>query len=356
MSDIRLNVSGIAYTGWTSIQIQQSLDQICGSFGFATSDKFPDKPSSWKIKMGDYCTVTVDDTTVASGYIDDMPIDYDAENHSIQISGRDKTCDLVDCDFVGGVNEWNDQTILKLIQNLCTPYDIDVTTDSTVASDVTTIIPKFVAEEGATVSELIRKLCMHKAILPISLGDGKLTLTRAGSSRSSDRLVQSVNILAGHLDQSNRDRYSNYIAKGQGEESSLKKLLSSTEPEGEATDDVINRYRTKVFLMDGNVDSGKCKNHANFEARMRAGQSRAIEYTVQGWTQSTGTPWKLNSLVRVSDDFFGVKATKLIAGITYTYNNDDGEIASIRLVDKEAYEYAEVPITGIKSKWDDILG
>ncbi len=101
MSDkIVLKVGGKVYSGWTEVHVSQSLDQLTGTFSFSITNPYPDIPSGWSIKLGGYCVVEINDQVVISGYIDDMPIDYDATSHTIQISGRDRTADLVDCTFV----------------------------------------------------------------------------------------------------------------------------------------------------------------------------------------------------------------------------------------------------------------
>ena len=358
MSDIRLRVNGISYQGWKSIQVSTSMDQICGTFGFSSVDKYTGKPRDWKMAIGDLCEVTVDGNIICTGYIDEMPITYDAETHSIQVSGRDKTADLVDCSFVdpvNNVNEWNGQTIMKLIKNICDPFDISVTIDSSVSSDVNDTVERFAANEGETAFDSVLKLCKHKAILPLSYGDGRLTLTRAGAKRAVDTLELGVNILAGDLSQSNRERFSKYIVKGQGNEKTSLDLTSVTQASGEATDAVIsgkNRYRPLVILTDGEVNAGNCQSLARFEARNRAGRSRSLRYSVVGWTQSNGKPWELNSTVRVRDSYFDIDGTKLISAIEFTLDDTNGEIAYLTLVDKEAYELREEPIELIKTKYD----
>jgi prophage tail gpP-like protein len=355
MSDIRLKVNGLSYGGWTSIRVSQSMDQICGTFGFASSDKYPGKPANWRILMGDYCEVSVEGTTICSGYVDDLPISYDAESHSLQIGGRDKTADLVDCSFVdpiNNVNEWNNQTILKLIKNICDSFGISVTVHSSVASDLTETIKKFAANEADTAFDSILRLCKHRAVLPLSYGDGKLTLTRAGTKRAVDTLELGVNILSGDLSQSNKERFSKYIAKGQGNEVSSLDLASITEPYGEATDEIVTRYRPFVILAEGETNTGDCQALARFEARNRAGRSRSLNYTVQGWAQSNKKPWELNSTVRVRDPNFSIDGTKLISAIDFSYDDVNGELTILTLVDKETYELREEPIELIKTKFD----
>lgn len=349
MSDIRLNLNGISYGGWKSIQINKSVDQITNAFGISVSDLNPGKPDKWNIKIGDECTITVDNQAVITGYIEAIPISYSATSHSFNIEGRDKTCDLVDCSYVGTGSEWLNQSIEKLIKTLCEPFSIDVEVDSGIASAVTTPIDKFVVDQGETVGELISKLCRMAAIIPISLGDGKLTLTRAGINTAHDPLELGKNVKTADFSQSNRDRYSLYIAKGQGNGNDNKTVADVTNCTGRAEDKIIagdnNRYRPLIILADRATNNAECKNLARWESRVRAGNSRKISYEVQGWTQSNGDIWQINSLVKVKDYFLNFEASLLISGIEFSLDDDAGSVTRITVVDPTTYKLTPEPIT-----------
>lgn len=357
MSKIELRVNGVSYIGWKSIKVSQSLDQLCGSFAFGASEEFPGKPENWQIYMGDTCKVLVNGKVLSTGYIEDIPIDYDDTTHDIQFNGREITCDLVDCTYEDENNKgnWLKQTVSKLIQNLCLPFDIPISIDSSVSSDLNTQLSKFTVGQGDPIIESLLKLCKHKAVLPISYGDGRLTLTRAGTNKSFDSIEFGVNAKRASLNQSDRDRFSNYTVKGQDNEDSFKSLLNITQPHGTATDERVRRYRPYTMIAEGEVNSADCFKLARYEARNRAGRSRSITYTIPGWVQSDGSLWKINSMTRVKDSFAHIDETLLISGITYSIDDTEGEIVSITLTKKEAYELLEIPIRNIKTAFDKLI-
>jgi len=182
MSKIILKVKEKEYSGWESAHVGKSLLQISGSFDFTATGIFGHVPEKWDIKLGDSCTVEIDDQVLITGYIEDMPISYDKETHTIQVAGRDKTGNLVDCSYIETPNVWEKESVFNIISTLCDPFEINVVVNITVTDEVTAEIPKFKADEGETVYEMISRLCRHKAILPVSYGDGYLTLTRAGQA------------------------------------------------------------------------------------------------------------------------------------------------------------------------------
>lgn len=337
MSEILLKVNGLEYSGWKSIQVNRSIDVMCGAFGMNITDKFPGNLSGWQLKMGDECTVTIGDKTLITGYIDEINIDYDDNSHSIQVSGRDTVSDLIDCSFADTPNEWKNLTVGQIIKNLCKPFSKEVVINTSVTTEANTIIPTFKANEGETVSELIIELCRKKAILPISLGDGKLTLTRAGVDSLTDTLVLGENIKAGSITQSNMDRYSIYHVKGQGAGSDSLGLSDFTQPTGTQEDEIINRYRPIVILSEQSSNNAECRNRARWEARIRAGRSRALNYTVQGWLMRNGNPWPINSLIEVVDDFLDISEKFLISGVVFTLDNNGSE-TGLTLTKPETYD------------------
>jgi prophage tail gpP-like protein len=339
MNNVSLNISGKRFEGWTGASINKSLFSMTGTFGLTATDIFPGNAEKWGLAMGDSCTVAINNQIIISGYIEDIPISYSMDSHNIQISGRDKTADLIDCSFTETSREWNGQSISKVITDLCSPFDITVEVDDSVTTQANTKIANetFKANEGDVVFDLIFKLCKMKGILPVSYGDGKLFLTGTGVEVANDILELGKNVKSGNIEQSNKERYQTYIVKGQGKKTDLKTLTDTTHPFGQHTDDVILRNRPLVIFPETSCDTKYCQDRAKWEAINRAGNSRRLEYEVQGWTQSNGEIWPLNSLVNVKDDFLQINSTLLISAINFSINNDTGAITRLTLVHPDTF-------------------
>ncbi len=374
--EITLSVRGEVFRGWTSVFVEKSLYQMVGSFSLTGTNIFPGNAQEWGIAMGDECKITIDDQDIITGYIDDIPIIYDAENHNIQLNGRDKTSDLVDCSFVqegdDQVNEWKGQKIIRIIEDLANAFGIAVSVDNsifpgvsldfqqdTVESRLNEKLPyesNFKANEGDTVFDLILKLCQMKAVLPISYGDGWLRLTEAGAVLANDSLQLGVNIKAGAITQSNRDRFSRYIVKGQGEKTKDNTGAEASQVKGEYLDAVVSRYRPFVILSEYKIDNKWAQDRAKWEAVNRAGTSRNVEYEIRGWTQSNGAVWPLNALVSVRDDFLEIKDNEplLIAAIDFIQDEESGTITRLTLVHPDSFKLPPSldPIKTISSGFD----
>ncbi len=358
-SEIVLVVEGLRYEGWKEIEVVKSLNNLTTTFGFLISDKYPGDANRWPIKLGQPCSIEVNQALIAKGYIDEMNVRYDAISHSLNFAGRDATGDLIDCChyYDGYKNEWIKQTILSIVQSLCDHFDIIVNVDEDVESDAAYVVPTFKSNEGDRVIDLIVKVCLKKAILPVSYGDGHLTLTRAGGAeRASDDIEIGWNVLSGEAVLSNLERYDQYIVKGQGKGNDDKDLASIVQSKGTAEDNIILRHRPLVLLSESMTTNKECENRARWESRLRFGKSRAYRYELQGWLQSNGKPWPLNGKVRIRDSYFGIDSEYLISDIDYRLSSDEGRKVTLTVVDPTTYELLDASIEADKKSSFDYEG
>ena len=358
MNDIALHIKGKKFEGWTSANVQKSLYQMTGSFSLGVTDIFPNGPKKWSIKMGDECSVSINNQIIITGYIEDIPISYGPEDHSISFGGRDKTGDLIDCSFTETAKEWNSQKIVTIIEALCDPFGIDVVVDDSVETKANekTAKDQFKINEGETVFDTIFRLCKPKGILPVSYGNGKLILTGTGTQKAADTLRFGENILSGSISQSDKDRFAEYIVKGQGETTSWRTPTEAASPKGVYKDVIILKsrpWRKIVIWPESSSTIGYCKDLAKWECLNRAGKSRSVDYEVQGWTQSNGKVWPLNALVNVKDSFLDIDKKMLIASVGFSIDDTSGTKTRLNLVSPDTFEMPPInPTEEMSTGWD----
>lgn len=339
LSKFGIKVNEHTYDSWSHMQVDTSMNTMSSSFVFSDFDFSRGEFSKWKIKKGDSVSVFIEDETIVTGYIDSIPIEYGGKTSSIQFIGRDKTCDLIDCTYNEDNNEFKKQTRANIIKRLINQFGISLTIDSTATSAANVVLDTFKADEGRYICDLISEICRDAGILPLSKGDGKLTLTKATTTDTANDSIQfDSNAVHGRLIQDDSSRFSDYIVKGYGIGGDNKQPKDFTEPSGTFSDPIITRYRPMTIFADRITDNGKCKERAKWEARIRAGYSRGIIYKLPGWMQSNESIWKKNTLVTVYDKVLGISATQfLIAEVSYIYDKQDGAYCMVRLVDKDTY-------------------
>ena len=353
MSELILKINEVNYSGFDSVHIRKSMLDICGGFAVSVDNFFHGGTTAQEIKMGHGVKIEINGSQIIDGWIDEMPIIFGRNVDRIEIRGRDNTCDLVDCCWDETPNEWKNQSIKNLIKTLCNKFSITVIIDDSAQSEVETKIETFKASEGMPISELIFKLCKDRGILPISKGDGFLTLIKATSSEyTNDAIIVRANAEGGKLVQSNINRYSVYKVKGYGIATDNKTLQDYIECYGEFSDPIISRERPFVVFSENASTNFLCKKRAISEARIRAGLSRSVIYNMDGWVQSNDELWEKNKLVKIEDNFTGINDTMLIIATDFIYNEDDGgDATKLMCVDKNTFSLSE-DVINIKTRFD----
>ncbi len=346
--DVRLSVDGVLYGGWEVIRIQRSIEQIAGKFDLSVTERWSGQDTPRPILPGAECRVLVDGAPVITGYIDDVEVSYDANTHTVAVSGRDRTGDLVDCSAPVKGNQSFTRPLLDLAQRLCKPFDIEVSTDT----DAGGPFRQFSWNPGDSVFSVIENAARIRAVLMVSDGLGALLITRASKERIDATIKLGVNALSCAGQFSHKDRYSEYTVLGQ--QAAADDGLSPTDaaqPKGVSKDEHITRYRPLIVLAEKDVDFSKAKTRAEWERNVRFGRSQRLNYTVRGWHYKPGELWPINRLVAVQDDFLGLDTDRLIAGVTLMLDTN-GLRTELSLTPREAFDL--IPLPEADDAWGQI--
>ena len=220
---VTLSIAGRRHEGWTSAVVTRSLETIAGMFRIALSERAPGEAARRVIRAGDPCEVALDGERVLRGFVDTARVSYDAGSHSIEVTGRDATGDLVDCSAATKPGEWHEAKLEEIVAALCEPFGIPVRTEA----DTGLKFRRFRIDEGETAFEAIERGCRFRAVLPLSDGAGGLVLGRPTRSRTATALRRGVNILSASGDVSWQDRFSEYTLLGQQAGTTSSKTTSS---------------------------------------------------------------------------------------------------------------------------------
>lgn len=322
-----LTIAGDRYEGWTSIGITRSIESLAGGFEFALATRQYSDAPRWPLRTAAECAVHIDSELIATGYVDAIEVEYDAGNHSITVSGRDRTGDLVDCSAVTAPGSWTGRKIEAIAQELAAPFGIRVTA----RVDTGAPVKRFTLQQGETVFAAIERLASFRALLPIATVDGQLELIRPGDGTAAAQLVEGENILVGRARHDARERYSDYLVKGQasGDDHASGKAVAG--PKASARDPAIRRHRPLMVIGEDQATPGSLAKRAQWEASTRAARAQSAQLTVAGWRRPDGALWTPNILV-------GVKAPGLFI---------DGEllVSEVRLGKDESGTTTELTVT-----------
>lgn len=351
---ISLAVNGVRIYGWESVEISKSMTSLCGTFSLsqsATRDGV--NLEHLPVFPGDRVQIWRDDVLIMTGFVDDTSPSIDSSSHTIGVSGREITGDLVDCGLLAtgkNAGTWRTKiTLPQLITQLVEPFGIKCS--SAGGADVGEAFPKFSAEPGDSIFTTIQKACILRGVLPMTAGDGSVILVQEGKGHAKDALVYGVNIKKASGKFSLKDRYSVYIVRGSANTSGdFFGAGGKFGFEARATDSGVPRYRPLVISAGSDVpDQVTAQRRANWEASTRAAKAGTVEVDVLGWVQSNGALWACAQLVTAQiPPILGPSPRDLLISSVKLHYSASGETATLDLVQPGAY----APEPGIKKAKD----
>ena len=337
---ITLKVNGVSFAGWKTARVTAGIDRAARDFELTLSDRFPTFTPGPNIKAGDVCTVEVDGKLVVTGYVDDVSVSYDSQSHGLTVTGRSKTQDLIDCSAMNKPGQWKGSNLLDICKAIAKPFGISV---SAAGKSKPETVKDFQLQQGETAFAAIERLCRLQGFLASDDENGNLIITRVGSDSSAGTLQCSPlgignNIKSGSSKVSYKDRFSEYLIKGQQAGSDDLDGDAAATPSWTLKDGNVSRYRPLMVVSEGQSSTDTARKRAAWERSTRIGKSVELNYEVAGWIATQGGEiWKINTLVPVNDTILKINGQFLIAEASYSIS-ERGTTTQLRLTPPEAYE------------------
>ena len=341
-NEVTLHVNGKEISGWDSVRITKSLEQLAHEFelgltnsriGTITKDDVLDVAGT--ITQDDEVRVDVDGQTVITGYVSRISLNYDSDSVAYRVAGESKTIDLIDSSVIRKGHAWADAALSVIALDLCEGQDIQVS----VAGDESPNFKRFRCEPGERRFEALSRLCEMRGFLPTTGPDGGLEILRASDTPSGAVIELGVNVLRCEVERSNRERFSAYLFKGQTSASDDWSGKEASQLKGEVEDSGVSRYRPLVILGPKQRTKDDLGKRAVWERNVRAGRSLRARYRVPGWFASNGQLWEPNLLVTVKDDWSEINQDMLVTRVDLTLaDGEDEHVAQLELMDRAAFD------------------
>jgi len=334
---VELRVNGNYFGGWQSRKIDLGIEQLAGTFELTVTDRWNTNQGqqAMQIKPGQACELLVHGAVVITGYVDDTGPSYDKQAHSISVTGRDRTADLVDCSAIYKSGQWSNKKLEQIAADLCAPFGIRVITNT----DTGEAFGSFSIQEGESVFETLERAARMRAVLLMSDGLGNLLITRAGTVRAPAGLTEGENILTAEATFSWKDRFSDYIVKGQAQGDDENYGETVAQLSGGVQDSSITRYRPLIIIAEDQGSNATLKQRAEWERNVRAGRGARATVTVQGWDVG-GNLWMPNAITHLYSPLLYADMDMLIASVSYS-ENDSGTLTTVQLALPHAFDTIE---------------
>lgn len=360
MNQVKLICKGQEFGNWSKVTITSGLNELSRSFTLEVTYLLPQQNHLQDLfKPGDKVQIFIDNDLVLSGFIDKTPISYDAKSVTVQIIGRSKTEDLVDC------NPWPEGNSIKFDNDWTlspTPSDFVVYEPNSVTSrskhkdKLGTALATLIGAYGiklkvykdptiikkldeikdinikpeSTLYDIISSVVIGNDILITDDENGDLLVLKKGEKKSFDNLSLGENILSGRADFDGTKLFQVYSCSGhkKGDDNTSGRQLQTN---GKAVDEQISRRRYK-YLNNVSEDDN-CLNQAEGERDFLRAQYEKVTYTVCGWKQKNGDLWQINHTVKVTDFMLGFNEKEmLIQKVVFNLDNGGGMITTLDLI------------------------
>jgi len=334
LAKVELLVGGKRYSGWKAITVSRSLESLSGSFSLDVADHWVDQALAWPIIEEDECKVLIDGQTVIDGWVGHCGPSFTSSSRSLAFQGNDRAAALVECSAMLEHWTFKGKTVASITRILAEQYDIKVTVQDGLESLLAPA--KVVVSPGDTSFSVIDKVAKASGVMVISDGKGGITITRAPSGRSSQQLVEGVNLEDGSVDYDATQRFSRYFVASQipGDDNSTG---NSVRIRAYASDKGVRRANRFTIIRPAQaLTSVQSRIHADWTARIRAANSASASVTVKGWEQSNGALWPIGVLIYVNSPTLRIDGDMRISQADHV-KGPEGERTTLRLVRPDAF-------------------
>lgn len=338
--DLTLKVGGQVIGGWTSIRVTAGIERCPRDFEIGMSERYPGELAAVTAAPGDPCEVRIGGDLVVTGYVDRLlPVldaTLDSGQHSIQVVGRGKCQDLVDCSAEWPSNQVSNSSILSIAQKLAAPYGITVAGIGSMGNPV----PQFNIIWGETAYEVIERVARYEALLVYESPEGTLVLSQVGTASHASGVKQGQNVQRAAPIFAMDQRYSEYVARMLG--FSLTDIAGTGDIIETVVDKAVPRHRLLYVIAEAGDTANFTitKQRAEWEAARRAGRSWNVTATVDSWRDTAGTLWTPNQLAPVDLPALKVPNQNWVIGEVSYIRDAQGTRADLTLMPPDAFQPA----------------
>jgi prophage tail gpP-like protein len=357
---VSIEIGNTSITGWESLSITCSAEAFPRSFSLTASDPYFDDPSralSFPEGPGKPCTIKIGEDTVITGFLDRYTTTISTGQHIIQLTGRGKGEDLVDCsadlENTPGVEgaTMTASSIEDVATKLCSTYGITV---KNLAPGKGAILLPFTIWLGETSYEVIERVARYTSFLVYEDELGQLILNQVGTEKmaSGFSMGPTGNIEGATATLSYDQRYSSYtvVWNSIAQYNILSPVLNNRAFKEDPA--MAPRKRPLIIVSEQNqpdMDLGQAR--ADWEYARRIGRSQAIRLTCDNWRDSAGKLWQPNYLATIDAPALKLENKEWIIG-TVTFRKDQsGTHADVVLMPPDAFKPQPAPLF----LWDLLL-
>lgn len=333
--DLVLSAGGQDLAGWTDVEVIVGIEICPAVFRIAMTERTSETSGAVVVKPGDPCTVKIGGDLVITGYVDRYRPSITGEFHGIEILGRSKSQDMVDCAAEWDGGQIKGSSVLQIAQKLAKPYGIQVKGDV----DTGPPLPQFNLTIGESPYAIVERLARYRGLIIYDQSDGSMVLAQAGKDKMGSGFKQGENIQRGVAEYSMDGRFSEIEAFITAVDT-FSDLGSQGNLLATAKDPGVPRHRLRVVISEGGaLGNDVAEKRAKWEVARRAGRSYSATIVCDSWRDSAGKLWTPNATVPI--DAPALKLPKgtvwVISQVSFRRNQREGTLAEVTVMPKDAF-------------------
>lgn len=338
-------VDGARYAGWQQVSLSRSIDAAAGSFTLQVAER-----RGFPIRRGASIGLQFGGRPVLEAFVDAVQINWSATAHSILLTGRERTADLIDCSAPTVPSEYLGAKFGQVVGGLAGSFGVPVD----VQEGADSVFGRFAIQPGETAWSAIDRACRLRGVLASGTGLGGLRVALPGTDRAAVALVWGRNILEASYAADDTDRHREYIVQGQQPGNDLLLPEQSAGAEGRAFDLAARAGRRLLIMAETGASDALATQRAEWEAAVRAARSVELRIRLRGWLQlPDGDPWEPGLLVPVRIPPLEIDGDLIIRSVDLSYGPGQGYQTTLTLTRPDAYRRS--PEVETAQGWDTII-
>jgi prophage tail gpP-like protein len=326
---VEVSCGGGTYSSFESITVTYSADHAARAFSLTATDSNGADvlAESWNFMPGTDITITANGQLVFTGIIDKMTPSYNATAHTVAVSGRSNSKDMIDSDVDHETGELNDTTPIEIANGVnytSAQYSTDVEQPK---------IKKFRVNHGEGIHHCVERVCRNYQMILQGMPDGGTKLTKGATGGSNAPLVEGVNILEATATFDESGQHSEYKVHGQnlkGTDKKATQIMASSKGS-------VQRQRKKTIHKETDTpDKSSAQSRADNHKNQQVGHSTTATVKTQSWFDDGGQVWNANGLVFVESPMLKLNQQMLIKSVSLTQTNS-GSFSSLSLTLPSAF-------------------
>ena len=325
---ITIRINNERFTDFNKASVTVGMDSVCRGFSFSTDKNV-------KISSGSKIEVFIDRKQYIDGFIDTNPKSDGGAGFSIDVNGRDKTCDLVDSCVPDEIKTMKTGiNIVTMTSEVIRALRLDIKVIDNVGAKAFSKVEVEAVENGAKAFDLLVSYAKKRAIYFRS-GTNSIILYRIENITKEFEFIKGKNVVDSSAEMNLSERFYKYVVKSQLQSGSGYGGGEEYQ-HGVAYDNDIRKSRFLEIVAEENMTSEECKTRAEAIANLRRALSFSYSVGVEGHSQD-GKVYDIGMGARVVDKKLDVNGLLLITSVSFSTSKDGGDKTSLGLSYPDAF-------------------